>query len=205
MKNSSNDRKRLDEIFEINRRFLDLIAGQAEDSKERYGLPADVCLQVAALSPSERDSVATVPLLLVTATRRAVARTRLVQDKEDADCRTYSRRQVAEQNFTAALMIWLTQEAQQNHSLSSLWLGAPGFEGEPIRDLGFSDIQSLSPHAGTILKARFRNRPRVWQDLIRGARSKDSRRRQLARLALLPHSYPLRGKGRFGAWRKPPG
>ncbi len=202
MKNSTKEQKRLEEIFEINRRFLDLIAAQAEENKDRYGLKADLCLRIAALNPSERDIVATVPLLLVTATRRSVSRARFVQDKDDAEIRTFSKNQVAEQNFTAALMTWLTQEAQQNHSLSSLWLGAPGFEGEPIKNLGFSDIQSLAPYAGTILKARFENRPRVWSELIRGAKSKDSRRRQLVRLAVLPHSYPISKKARFGPWRK---
>ena len=202
MKKKTDNRKRLEAIYEINQGFLDLIVRRAHQGRDQFGLQAGLCRKIAALSPSEREIVASVPVLLVTAARRAIAQAKAVHDMEDVDCRTYQRIEVEEQNFAAALMTWLTQDAQQNHSLASLWLGVRGFDGEPIKSLGFGEIQTLAPHADTILKARFRNRPAVWSDLLRGARSKDPRSRQLARLAVLPHSFPLRLWMRFGPRRK---
>ncbi len=202
MKKKTENRKRLEAIYEINQGFLGLIVQRAHQCMDQFGLQADLCRKIAALSPSQRDVVATVPVLLVTVARRAIAQAKAVRDMEDVDCRTYQRIEVEAQNFAAALMTWLTQDAQQNHSLASLWLGVRGFDGEPIRSYSFGEIQTLAPHADTILKARFRNRPKVWSDLIRGAGSKDPRSRQLARLAVLPHSFPLRLWMRFGPRRK---
>lgn len=189
MKVRLEERRRLEEIHEINRRFLELIALQAGD--EKYGLPGDLCERIRGLRAAQIDAVAGVPLLLVTATRRGVEKAGNVRDREDRRPQTYGKNEVAEQVFTAALMTWLTQDAQQHHSLASLWLGTRDGEGEPVRALNFGDIQNLAPYADIILGARFADRPKVWLDLIRAAESDDARRQQLARLAVLPHSYPV--------------
>jgi len=203
MADESEERKRLEEIFEINRRFVDLIAQLDPDAAGgRYGLPEELCGEIRALTDSERDLVASVPLLLVTVTRGAVAKAETVRDSEKGEDRGMRGNVAAEQVFGAALMTWLTQDAQQKHTLSSLWLGAVGQEGEPVRDLNFGDIQGLAPHSGSILKARFADRPKVWSELLEAARSDDPQRQHLARLAVLPYSYPIRGNTGPGAWRK---
>ena len=203
MADESEERKRLDEIYEINRRFVDLIAqDDGAAAGGRYGLPEDLCNEIRALTDSERDLVASVPLLLVTVTRGAVEKAETVRDSEEDKPRGLRGNEAAEQVFGAALMTWLTQDAQQKHTLSSLWLGAAGYEGEPVPDLNFGDIQGLAPHSGSILKARFADRPKVWRDLLEAARSDDPQRQHLARLAVLPHSYPVRGKTGPGSWRK---
>lgn len=199
MAGGSEERRRLEEIHEINRHFLELIALQANE--EKYGLSADLCERIRQLSDSQLDIVAGVPLLLVTATRRGVEEAGTVRDMESRRPRTYGKDEVAEQVFTAALMTWLTQDAQQTHSLASLWLGKMGGEGGPARVLSFGDIQDLAPYADIILSARFTDRPKLWLDLIRAARSNDTRRQQLARLAVLPHSYPITKPRRPGPGR----
>ena len=199
----SEERKRLEEIHEINRRFLELIALHTDRERVgRYGLPADLCERIRALGASQRDVLASVPLLLVTATRRAVEQAGKVHDMENNRSRTYDKNEVAEQIFTVALMTWLTQDAQQHHSLASLWLGTERGEGEPLSELNFGDIQHLAAYADMILGARFADRPKVWFDLIRAAESDDPRRHQLARLAVLPHSYPVTKRARPGAGRR---
>lgn len=202
MADESEERKRLEEIFEINRRFVDLIAQHDGDAGGRYGLPEELCGEIRALSDSERDLVASVPLLLVTVTRGAVKKAETVRDSEEGEPRSFRRKEAAEPVFGAALMTWLTQDAQQKHTLSSLWLGAGSYEGEPVRDLNFGDIQGLAPHSGSILKARFADRPKVWSDLLEAARSDDPQRQHLARLAVLPYSYPIRSNTGPGSWRK---
>lgn len=193
------ERKRLEEIHEINRRFLKLIVPHSERERVgKYGLPAELCERIRALRASQRYVLASVPLLLVTATRRAVEQAGKVRDMENNHSRTYNKNEVAEQIFTVALMTWLTQDAQQQHTLASLWLGTERGEGEPVRELNFGDIQHLAPHADRILGARFADRPKVWLDLIRAAESDDPRRHQLARLAVLPHSYPITKRDRPG-------
>lgn len=203
MADESEERKRLEEIFEINRRFVDLIArNDGNEAAGRYGLPDELCGEIRALTDSQRDLVASVPLLLVTVTRGAVEKAETVRDSEERTHRGFRGSDAAEQVFGAALMTWLTQDAQQKHTLSSLWLGAPGSEGEPVRDLNFGDIQGLAPHSGTILKARFADRPKVWRDLLEAARSDDPQRQHLARLAVLPHSYPVSATTGPGSWRR---
>lgn len=203
MADESEERKRLEEIFEINRRFVDLIARLDHDTAGgRYGLPEELCREIRALTDSQRDLVASVPLLLVTVTRGAVETAETVRDSEEGEDRGMLGNEAAEQVFGAALMTWLTQDAQQKHTLSSLWLGAAGQEGEPVRNLNFGDIQGLAPHSGSILKARFADRLKVWTELLEAARSDDPQRRHLARLAVLPHSYPVRADTGPGAWRR---
>ena len=203
MADESEERKRLEEIFEINRRFVDLIAQlDRDEAVSRYGLPEEMCGEISELTDSQRDLVASVPLLLVTVTRGAVEKAETVRDSEEEGARGRLGHEAAEQVFGAALMTWLTQDAQQKHTLSSLWLGGAGQEVEPVRDLNFGDIQGLAPHSGSILKARFADRPKVWSELLEAARSDDPQRRHLARLAVLPHSYPVRGSTGPGAWRK---
>lgn len=203
MADESEERKRLEEIFEINRRFVDLVAQHdRNEAGGRYGLPEELCGEIRALTDSQRDLVASVPLLLVTVTRGAVEKAETVRDSEQGKHPGFHSNEAAEQVFGAALMTWLTQDAQQKHTLSSLWLGAAGSEGEPVRDLNFGDIQGLAPHSGSILKARFADRPKVWIDLLEAARSGDPERQHLARLAVLPHSYPVRGKTGPGSWRR---
>ena len=203
MADTEKERKRLEEIFDINRRFVDLIAQQAGRARGGgYGLPEELCAEIKALKGSQRDVVAGVPLLLVTVTSGAVEQASAVRETEPAAPRKVRGHEVAEQVFGAALMTWLTQDAQQNHTLSSLWLGAAGQEGEPVRDLNFGDIQGLAPHSRTILRARFADRPGVWSDLLEAARSGDPQRQHLARLAVLPQSYPLRRKTGPGSWRR---
>ena len=203
MVDESEERKRLEEIFEINRRFVDLVA--QHDRKEaggRYGLSEELCGEIRALTDSQRDLVASVPLLLVTVTRGAVEKAETVRDSEQGRQPGFHGNEAAEQVFGAALMTWLTQDAQQKHTLSSLWLGAAASEGEPVRNLNFGDIQGLAPHSGSILKARFADRPKVWIDLLEAARSDDPERQHLARLAVLPHSYPVTANTGPGAWRR---
>ena len=203
MADESEERKRLEEIFEINRRFVDLIArNDGAAGGGRYGLPEELCGEIRTLTDSQRDLVASVPLLLVTVTRGAVEKAETVRDTEGEKRRGFRGNEAAEQVFGAALMTWLTQDAQQKHTLSSLWLGAAGYEGEPVRDLNFGDIQGLAPHSRNILKARFADRPKVWSELLEAARSDDPQRQHLARLAVLPHSYPVRGRTGPGSWRK---
>lgn len=203
MADESEERKRLEEIFEINRRFVDLVAQHdRNEAGGRYGLPEELCGEIRALTDSQRDLVASVPLLLVTVTRGAVEKAETVRDSEQGKHPGFHSNEAAEQVFGAALMTWLTQDAQQKHTLSSLWLGAAGSEGEPVRDLNFGDIQGLAPHSGSILKARFADRPKVWIDLLEAARSDDPERQHLARLAVLPHSYPVSGKTGPGSWRR---
>lgn len=203
MADGSEERKRLDEIFEINRRFVDLIARQdGSAAAGKYGLAEELCGEIRALTNSQRNVVASVPLLLVTVTRGAVEKAGTVRDSEDPKRRSFRKIEAAEQVFGAALITWLTQDAQQSHTLSSLWLGAARFEGEPVRNMNFGDIQSIAPHSARILKARFADRPKVWGDLLQAARSDDPERQHLARLAVLPHSYPLRSKAGPGSWRR---
>ena len=203
MGDGSEERKRLDEIFEINRRFVELIARRDGGSAAaRYGLPEELCGEIRALKNSQRDVVAGVPLLLVTVTRGAVEKAGKVRDSENGKRRSFRGIEAAEQVFGASLMTWLTQEAQQSHTLSSLWLGAERLEGEPLRKLNFGDIQSIAPHSASILKARFADRPKVWSDLLEAARSDDPQRQHLARLAVLPYSYPVRRNTGPGSWRK---
>ena len=196
MTGAIEERKRLDEIHEINRRFLELITLQSDG--EKFGLSAELCERIRRLGDSQLDLVAGVPLLLVTATRRGVEEAGHVRDMENPSPRTYDKIEVAAQVFTAALMTWLAQDAQQYHTLASLWLGTRDRECEPVRALNFGDIQNLAPYANIILSARFANRPKVWLDLIRAAESNDLRRQQLARLAVLPHSYPIEQPRRPG-------
>ncbi|MDE0680739.1 MAG: hypothetical protein OXI11_11105 [Gammaproteobacteria bacterium] len=197
------ERKRLEEIHEINRHFLELIVlHTARERAGKYGLSADLCERIRDLGASQLDVLASVPLLLVTATRRAVEQAGNVRDMERERPRIYDKNDVAEQTFTAALMTWLTQDAQQHHSLASLWLGTEAGEGEPLRELNFDEIQKLAPYADTILNARFADRPKLWLDLIRAAESDDPRRHQIARLAVLPHSYPITKKPPPGAGRR---
>ena len=194
------ERKRLEEIHEINRHFLELIVlHTANERVGKYGLSADLCERIRELGASQLDVLASVPLLLVTATRRAVEQAGNVRDMENEQPRIYDKIEVAEQIFTVALMTWLTQDAQQHHSLASLWLGSEGGEGEPLRELNFDEIQKLAPYADMILNARFADRPKLWLDLILAAVSDDPRRHQLARLAVLPHSYPITKKPPPGA------
>ena len=203
MADEPEERKRLEEIYEINRRFVDLIAQLDRTAAGgRYGLPEELCREIRALTDSQRELVASVPLLLVTVTRGAVETAETVRDSEEGVGRGRLGNEAAEQVFGAALMTWLTQDAQQKHTLSSLWLGAAGQEGEPVRDLNFGDIQGLAPHSGSILKARFADRLKVWSELLEAARSDDPQRQHLARLAVLPYSYPIRGNTGPGAWRK---
>jgi len=203
MAGGSEERKRLDEIFEINRRFVDLIARHEGDAEGgRYGLPDELCGQIRALTDSQRDAVASVPLLLVTVTRGDVERAGTVRDSEDGERRSFRGKDAAEQVFGAALMTWLTQDAQQNHTLSSLWLGTARQEGEPVGNLNFGEIQSLAAHSASILKARFADRPDLWSELLRAAQSDDPKRQLLARLAILPHSHPAGEKTAPGPWRK---
>ena len=203
MAGASEERKRLDEIFQINRRFVDLIARHEGDAEGgRYGLPDELCGQIRALTDSQRDAVASVPLLLVTVTRGDVERAGTVRDSEDGARRSPGGKDAAEQVFGAALMTWLTQDAQQNHTLSSLWLGTARHEGEPVGDLNFGEIQNLAPHSAGILKARFADRPGLWSELLRAAQSGDPKRQLLARLAVLPHSHPVGEKTAPGRWRK---
>ena len=203
MTDGSVDRKRLEEIFEINRHFLDLIVSQwSSKGGKQYGLPADLCERIQGLNQSQREIVATVPLLMVTATRGAVENAGHVRDMEQQQRHTFQKNEVSEQVFNATLMTWLTQDAQQEHSLSSLWLGTSDSGDESVRELNFGDIQSLAPFAGSILHARFADRPNVWKDLIRAAESNDPQRQQIARLAVLPHSYPIPKKPRSLRWRK---
>ena len=191
MTRAGRKKSQLDEIHQINRRFLELIAMRAcNDKNDVYGLQADLCRQIAGLSGVQRDIMAVVPLLLVTATSHAISEASAVRDEEVTEPQEYMRIDVAEQNFTTALMTWLTRGDQQEHTLASLWQGTPESEGEPIRHLSFGEIQMLAPFAGEILRARLVDRPGMWTELILAAKSKDSRRQQLARLALLPHSYP---------------
>ncbi len=196
---TGGQKSRLDEIHQINRRFLELIAMRACNNKnDIYGLPADLCRQIAGLSSVQRDIMAVVPLLLVTATGRAISEASAVRDEEMTEPQEYMRIDVAEQNFTTALMTWLTRGDQREHTLASLWQGTPESEGESIRHLSFGEIQMLAPFAGRILRARLVDRPGMWTELILAAQSKDSRRQQLARLGLLPHSYPKPKRPRRG-------
>lgn len=197
--------ERLEEIYEINRRFLHLISMRAQDSGERhYGLPACLCRRIAALSAIQCEAMAMVPLLLVTVASRAVSDASRVRDMEDVRPQTYRMVDVAEQNFMAALMIWLSQKAQQDHTLASLWQGVPDAGGKPACGLSFGEIQSLAPFAGRILRARLVDRPNVWADLIESVRSSDPRRQRLARLAVLPHSCPVRKSPPEALRRQPP-
>lgn len=194
------ERKRIEEIHEINRRFLELIVLHAGAERAgKYGLSADLCERIRELGASRLDVLASVPLLLVTATRRSVEQAGHVRDMENEPPRSYDKKEVAEQVFTAALMTWLTQDAQQQHSMASLWLGTEAGDGEPLRELNFDEIQKLAPYADTILDARFADRPKLWFDLIRAAESDDPRRHQIARLAVLSHSYPITKKPPPGA------
>ena len=196
---AAGKKSRLDEIHQINRRFLELIAMRACNNKNgTYGLPADLCGRIAGLSSVQRDIMAVVPLLLVTATSRAISEASAVRDEEVTEPQEYQRIDVAEQNFAAALMTWLTQDDQQKHTLASLWLGTSEFEGKPIENLSFGEIQNLAPFASRILRARLVDQPSMWTELILAAQSKDARRQQLARLALLPHSYPKPKRPRRG-------
>ena len=168
-----------------------MIAMRARKNKnDNYGLPAGLCRQIARLTSVQRDVMAVVPLLLVTVTGRAISEASAVRDEEEIESQEYQKIDVAEQNFTAALMTWLTQDDQQAHTLASLWQGTPELEGEPIGRLSFGEIQNLAPFARSILRARLMDRPGMWTELILSAQSNDARRQELARLALLPHSYP---------------
>lgn len=189
MENSGGDGKRLEEIFEINRRFLDLIALRVgAGGKNQYGLPPELCARIAKLLPSQRDAVALAPMLLVTADRRAVEDASAVHDAQLQAAPMDENVEVAEQNFAASLLTWLTQDVQQNHSLASLWLGVSGHRHEPVRDLSFSDIQILARYAHRILSACFTDRLQLWKDLVGAARSGDPRRQERARLAALARS-----------------
>ena len=58
MADESEERKRLEEIFEINRRFVDLVA-RRDGSKAggRYGLSGELCSEIRALTDSQRELV----------------------------------------------------------------------------------------------------------------------------------------------------
>ena len=192
MENSGGEGKRLEEIYEINRRFLDLIALRARVGEQaQYGLAGELCLGIARLKPSQRDAMAMVPLLLVTATRGAVEDASAVHDAERRASPVEESVEMAEQNFAASLLTWLTQDLQQNHSLSSLWLGVGGGRQEPVRDLSFGDIQILARYADRILGASYADRPQLWEDLVAAALSSDPHRQEHARLAALSRSFPI--------------
>ena len=202
MESSGGDGKRLGEIFEINRRFLDLIALRAGAGREgQYGLPPELCARIAKLRPSQRDAVALAPMLLVTANRSAVEDASAVHDSRLGAAPTDENVEVAEQNFAASLLTWLTQDVQQNHSLASLWLGVSGQRHQPVRDLSFGDIQVLARHAHRILAACFTDRLQLWKDLVGAAGSDDPRRQERARLAALIRSCPV-SPGQRGAPRR---
>lgn len=204
MENSGGEEKTLGEIYEINRHFLDLIALRVEGGAEdQYGLSRALCLEIAKLHSSQRDAVAMVPMLLVTATRSAVENASAVHDAQGKVPPMEENVEAAEQNFAACLLTWLTQNTQQHHSLSSLWLGMQGERREPVRGLSFADIQILARYAGRILGASFTDRPQLWKDLIRAAGSDDPRRQELARLAALSRSCPVRLSGSAGGRRYP--
>ena len=189
MENSGGDGKRLEEIFEINRRFLDLIALRVgAGSEDQYGLPPELCARIAKLLPSQRDAVALAPMLLVTANRRAVEDVSAVHEARLKAAPMTENVEVAEQNFAASLLTWLTQDVQQKHSLASLWLGVSGHRHEPVQDLSFGDIQILARYAHRILAACFTDRLRLWNDLVGAAGSDDPRRQEQARLAALARS-----------------
>ena len=191
MDEARGEGKRLNEIYEINRRFLDLIALQVLGrAGGYYGLPAELCLRIAELDPSQRDAAATVPMLLVTAARQAAAEVSAVHDRQDESSRLAEDVEVAAQRFTASLLIWLTQDAQQNHSLSSLWMGGSAASGDSLRKLSFADIQVLALYADRILAACFTDRPQLWNDLIHAAKTGDPQLQARARLAALSRSYP---------------
>ncbi len=203
MENAGVGGKWLEDIYEINRRFLDLIALRMGGSEEdHYGLPRELCAGVAKLHPSQRDAVALVPMLLVTATRRAVEKASAVHDAQGRDSRVEENIEAAEQNFVASLLTWLTQDGQQTHSLSSLWLGISCERREPVRDLSFAEIQILARHADRILAASFNDRPQLWEDLIHAAGSDDPRLQKRARLAALSRSFPVRSAPTFRGVRK---
>ena len=130
MTRAGRRKSQLDEIHQINRRFLELIAMRAcNDKSDVYGLPADLCRQIAGLSGVQRDIMAVVPLLLVTAKSHAISEASAVRDEEMTEPQEYMRIDVAEQNFTTALMTWLTRGDQQEHTLASLWQGDAGIWG----------------------------------------------------------------------------
>lgn len=191
MEESQGEAKRLNEIHDINRRFLDLIALRVLISDGGYyGLPAELCLRIAELEPAQRDAAAMVPMLLVTAARQAAEDVSAVHDRQDESSRLTEDVEVAEQRFTASLLTWLIQDVQQNHSLSSLWLGGFGASRESLRNLSFADIQVLARYAHRILSACFADRPQLWSDLIQAARTSDPQFQDRARLAALSRSYP---------------
>ncbi len=199
MQNSGEGGRRLDEIYEINRRFLDLIALRVgSGGEDQYGLPRELCLGIAKLHPSQRDAVALVPMLLVTTTRRAVENASAVHDAQSKAARMEENVEAAEQNFAASLLTWLMQDVQQNHTLSSLWLGISDQRQEPVRNLSFADIQILARHANRILGASFTDCPQLWEDLIHAAGSGDPLRQESARLAALSRSFPVRPPPRRG-------
>ncbi len=191
MEEALGEGKRLNEVYEINRRFLDLIALQVLGREGGYyGLPAELCLRIAELEPSQRDAAATVPMLLVTAARQAATDVSAVHDRQGESSRLTEDVEVAAQRFTASLLTWLIQDAQQNHSLSSLWLGGSASSGDSLRNLSFGDIQVLALYADKILAACFTDRPQLWNDLIHAARTGDPQLQARARLAALSRSCP---------------
>ncbi len=193
MENSGGEGKRLEEIYEINRRFLDLVALRAGATGEgQYGLPPELCRGIAKLRPSQRDAVALAPMLLVTASRKAVAYASTVHDAQRKGARLHEPVEAAERSFAASLLTWLTQDVQQNHSLASLWLGVSGLRQEPVRDLSFGEIQTLSRYADRILAACFTDRLPLWDELVRAAGTNDPGRQECARLAALSRSCPTR-------------
>ena len=160
MAEGSDARKRLEEIFDINRRFIDLITRQeGRAAAPAYGLDERLCGEIGALTHSQRDVIASVPVLLVTVTRSSIEKAGTVRDSESPGLLSPLTIEAAEQVFGASLMTWLTQDSQQRHTLASLWLGPGRAGGEPVRDLNFGEIQSIAPHAASILKARFADRP----------------------------------------------
>ena len=204
MDNARGEGKRLDEIHEINRRFLDLIALRVLASDGGYyGLSAELCLRIAELDSSQRDVAAMVPVLLVTAARQAAADVSAVHDRQDSGTRLTEDVEAEEQRFAASLLTWLIQDVQQSHSLSSLWLGASGSDHEPVRNLSFGEVQVLARYADRILAACFTDRPQLWIDLIHAARSGDAQRQDRARLAALARSYPLQSILNPRGMRKP--
>ena len=178
-------------MYEINRRFLDLVALRADGKQSGcYGLSAALCRQIAEMNASQREAMAMVPMLLVTATRLVAAGERAVRDSQGRGARLAEDVESAERSFASALLTWLIQDAQQNHSLASLWLGDSDLRHESISDLSFGEIQVLSRYADRILSACFGDRPQLWNDLVSAARSNNRRRQTRARLAALARASP---------------
>ncbi len=84
--------------------------------------------------------------------------------------------------FTASLLTWLWKMDSRDHLHIALCVG-PG--GRPPA-LSVPVIENLAVAATEHLRVRFGDHPRFWPDLIRAARSRDDKLRDLSRLAALP-------------------